>query len=277
MRMRHSIGSKQPVMKGKVLSPPTGTCKEFNSSKLATASISKGKSSKKSIPGIGKLSPSTMKVTTILPKKLCISTGEDEEQPSDIPAVSVLRLPPPFGFCVWQMPSPTQLANATLTDKLNLDSVSGTDVITSVAADTACNTLINVPRMRAGTSMPPSWPGSALDNSLSWSVPSTHPLSRAATPLATTVTNTSVISGPSAPLRQTSQPRWLESATTSPDLLLTQSSQNSGSQLEPMNQISQVSDSSQIHRMTLKYSDDEITDEELRGINLQTAAHQYMM
>ena len=29
--------------------------------------------------------------------------------------------------------------------------------------------------------------------------------------------------------------------------------------------------------MTLKYSDDEITDEELRGINLQTAAHQYMM
>ena len=29
--------------------------------------------------------------------------------------------------------------------------------------------------------------------------------------------------------------------------------------------------------MTLKYSDDEITDEELRGINLQTAVHQYMM
>ena len=29
--------------------------------------------------------------------------------------------------------------------------------------------------------------------------------------------------------------------------------------------------------MTLKYSDDEIMDEELRGINLQTAAHQYMM
>ena len=39
----------------------------------------------------------------------------------------------------------------------------------------------------------------------------------------------------------------------------------------------QVSDLSQIHGITLKYSDDEITDEELRGINLQTAAHQYMM
>ena len=39
----------------------------------------------------------------------------------------------------------------------------------------------------------------------------------------------------------------------------------------------QVSDSSQIHGMTLKYSNDEIMDEELRGINLQTADHQYMM
>ena len=32
-----------------------------------------------------------------------------------------------------------------------------------------------------------------------------------------------------------------------------------------------------MHRMTLKYSNDEITDEELREINQQTAAHQYMM
>ena len=73
------------------------------------------------------------------------------------------------------MPSPAQLANTTLTDKLSSDSVSGTDVITSVAADTACNALINVPRMRAATSMPPSRPGSVLGNSLSQSVPLTHP------------------------------------------------------------------------------------------------------
>ena len=64
--------------------------------------------------------------------------------------------------------------------------------------------------------------------------------------------------------------------TASPDLLLLQSSQSSGSQLEPINQNSQVSDSSQIHGMTLKYSDDEITDEELRELNLQTAAQQYI-
>ena len=29
--------------------------------------------------------------------------------------------------------------------------------------------------------------------------------------------------------------------------------------------------------MTLKYSDDEVTDEEMRELNLQTTAHQYMM
>ena len=228
MRMRHRIGSKQLVMKGKISSPPRATHKEFTSSKLATARVSKGKSSKKSISGIHKPSPSTMKVTAILPKKPHVSTGNDEEQPSaDIPVVLVLRSPPPFEPCVWQMSSPTQLANTTLTDKPSSDSFSGMDMITSVAADTACNTLINVPRMRAATPMLPSWPGSVVDNSLSWSVPLTHPLSRAVTPLATTVTNTSLISGLPAPLRQTSQPRWSESSKASPDLLLTQSSQNS--------------------------------------------------
>ena len=96
-------------------------------------------------------------------------------------------------------------------------------------------------------------------------------------PLDTAVTNTSVLSGPPALLRQTSQPRQLESAMASPNLLLTQSGQNLGSQMEPTNQDSQVSDSSQIHRMMLKYSNDEVMDEEMRELNLQTAAHQYMM
>ena len=59
--------------------------------------------------------------------------------------------------------------------------------------------------------------------------------------------------------------------------MLTQSSQNLGSQPEPTNQDSQVSDSSQIHGMMLKYSDDEVTDEEMRELNLQTTAYQYMM
>ena len=200
MRLRHSIGSKQLVRKGKI-----------------TASISKGKSSKKSIPGIGRPSPSTMKVTTVLPMKPIISKGDDKEQPlTDLPAVPVLRSPPPFGPRLCQMPSPTQLLNTMITDKSNSDSVSGTDVITSTAADTTCNALVNVPRMRAGTPKPPSKPGSVLDNSLSWSVPLTHPLSRAATTLATAVTNTLVILGPSAPLRQMSQPKVHEECYSQP-------------------------------------------------------------
>ena len=64
--MRHSIGTKLLVLKGKMLSPPKGTQKEFASSKLAsTARVSKGKSSKRSIPGIGKLSLTTAKVPSI--------------------------------------------------------------------------------------------------------------------------------------------------------------------------------------------------------------------
>ena len=32
-----------------------------------------------------------------------------------------------------------------------------------------------------------------------------------------------------------------------------------------------------MHGMALKYSDDEVTDKEMRELNLQTAAQQYMM
>ena len=156
------------------------------------------------------------------------------------------------------------------------NNVSGSEMIRNIAANAACGALVGTPSMRAGTPELPSRPGSMLAQGLPWSVSSTHPLSRAATPLTTVVNNTAVISGPSAPLRQTSQPQRLESATARPYLLL-QSSQSSGSQPEPINQTSQVSNSSQIHGMTLKYSNDEITDDKLRELNLQTAAQQYMM
>ena len=96
-------------------------------------------------------------------------------------------------------------------------------------------------------------------------------------PLDAAVTNTPVLSGPPALPRQMSQPWQPESAMASSDLLLTQSSQNPGSQMEPTNQGSQVSDSSQTHGLMLKCSDDEVTDEEMRELNLQTTAHQYMM
>ena len=140
--MRHSIGSKQPVIRSKILSPPRGTWKEFTSSKLATTRVSKGNSSKKSIPGIGKPLPSTMKKTQAQPKETSVPTGEEQEQQStDIPTVPVLQSPPPFGLGVCQMP-PAQLINTSLADTSNLDSVSGTKVISSDATDIACNALI---------------------------------------------------------------------------------------------------------------------------------------
>ena len=66
--------------------------------------------------------------------------------------------------------------------------------------------------------------------------------------------------------------------TASPNLLFG-SSKESSSPSEQTNQKipSQVSDSSEIHGMTLKYSDDEVTNEEMRQLNLQAAAHQHMM
>ena len=61
-------------------------------------------------------------------------------------------------------------------------------------------------------------------------------------------------------------------------LLLTQSSQNLGSQPEPTNQgLSSFQILPKYMRMMLKYSGDKITDEEMRELNLQTTACQYMM
>ena len=67
------------------------------------------------------------------------------------------------------------------------------------------------------------------------------------------------------------------SAAASPELLFG-SSQENGSQLGHTNENFQSSDASQIHGMTLRYSDsDEVADKEMRQLNLQDAAHTYMM
>ena len=91
--------------------------------------------------------------------------------------------------------------------------------------------------------------------------------------------NTSVTGkeGPAALTKLMSQPHWLESATASPELPFG-SSQKDGSQPEQTNENFQSSGWSQIHGMILKYYDeDEVTDEEMRDLNLQSAACQYMM
>ena len=102
MRMRHSIGTKLLVLKGKMLSPPKGTHNEFASSKLTSAArVSKGKSSNKSIPGMGKPSPSTSRVPNIPCEMPSAPLSDDKGlQSTDIPAVPVLRSPPSFGLHV---------------------------------------------------------------------------------------------------------------------------------------------------------------------------------
>ena len=104
----------------------------------------------------------------------------------------------------------------------------------------------------------------------------THPPSHAATPL---MHNASVTGkeGSAALMKLMSQPHSPESATANPELPFG-SSQEDGSQQEQTNKNFQSSGSSQIHRMTLKYSDeDEVTDEEMRELDLQGATCQYMM
>ena len=150
-------------------------------------------------------------------------------------------------------------------------------MVSAAAAVQACSSLVKtISSSQTGTHKPPSRPGSALSVRCD-SLPTTHPPSHAATPL---VPNTSITAnaGPQMLMTLMSQPHQPDSVTASPNLLFG-SSKESSSQLEQTNQkvLSQVSNSSEIHRMTLKYSDDEVTDEEMRQLNLQAAAHQHMM
>ena len=110
---------------------------------------------------------------------------------------------------------------------------------------------------------PPSQLGSVLSQGHPWSIPITLPPSHTATPILGTKTNSPAISGSSAMMKQMSQPCWPESVLASPDLLLC-SSQSTGLPPEQINVSSQISDTPEIHGMTLKYSDDKVTDEEIR-------------
>ena len=75
--------------------------------------------------------------------------------------------------------------------------------------------------------------------------------------------------GPAANMKLMSQPHQLESATASPELPFGPS-QEDGSQLEQTNENFQSSGSSQIHRMTLKYSDED------EFMDLATAAYNFV-
>ena len=281
MKPLHGTHSKIQVPKGKMQDPLKGTHHEFVSTKMASASkLNKGKAVKHSVTGLSKLSP---KATT--PKKPKTSPPAYNEvmrqcnvsakQPPHVPVVPVLRSLPPVSHVTNATP-PTHIANGPNTLTEPSANVTGAPVVSAAAAVQACSSLVKtVPSSQTGTPKPPSRPGSAL--SVRHDSLPTHPLSCASTPL---VPNTSITASAGLQMLMTlmSHPHQPDSVTASPNLLFG-SSKESSSQLEQTNEkvLSQVSDSSEIHGMTLKYSDDEVTDKEMRQLNLQAAAYQHMM
>ena len=253
MRSSHRTLSKIQVPKGKMQDPLKGTHCEFVSTKMASASkLNKGKAVKHS--GLSKLSPkaTTPKKPKTSPpaySKVMRECNGSTKQPLHVPVVPVLSLPPVS--CVTNTTPPTDIANGPNTLTEPSANVTGAPVVSAAAAVQACSSLVKtVPSSQTGTPKPPSGPGSVL----------------------------LVRPGPQMLMTLMSQPHQPDSVTASPDLLFG-SSKESSSQSEQTNQkvLSQVSDSSEIHGMTLKYSDDEVTDKEMRQLNLQAAAHQHMM
>ena len=179
--------------------------------------------------------------------------------------------------CVTNATPPTDIANGQNILTEPSANITGAPVVAAAAVVQACSSLVKtVPSSQTGTPKPPCRSGSALSVRHE-SLPTACLPSHAATPL---VPNTFITAsaGPEMLTTLMSQPHQLDSVIASPNLLFG-SSKESSSQSEQTNQkaFSQVSDSSEIHGMTLKYSDDEVTDEEMRQLNLQTAAHQHMM
>ena len=177
MRMRHSIGSKQLVIRSKILSPPRGTWNEFASSNWQPPGLAKG-NLQRNLPGIDKPLPSTMKKTQAPPKENTCSyrwvTGATINWYTCCSSSMITTIF--WATCMGNNVHAAQLINTSLADTSNLDSVSGTNMISSDATDIACNALISVPKNDGSyTPKPPLWPGSVLDQSLSWSVPLTLP------------------------------------------------------------------------------------------------------
>ena len=196
--------------------------------------------------------------------------------PLHVPIVPVLWSPPPVTRVTNITPPVNDVVGPSLlTDPPNVDGSSLT--VSGEGAVEACMGLVNkIPSSHTGTPRPLSQPDSTLAVDHARSVPMTQPPSCATTPLRP---NTFVTGqeGPAALMKVMSQSHQPGSATASPELLFG-SSQEDGSQKGDTYENFQSSDASQIHGMTLRYSDsDEVADKEMRQLNLQDAAHTYMM
>ena len=270
------------IPKGTVRDPPKGTHKEFASMKTSTSKGSKGKAIKHSVPGIGRLTSPEHRVSKI-PKTSTSTASIGTEgcnaltnSPLHVPIVPVLWSPPPVTHVTNITPPVNDVVGPSLlTGPPNVEGSSPT--VSGEGAVEACMGLVNkIPSSHTGTPRPLSWPDSALAVDHLRSVPMTQPPSHATTPLRP---NTFVTGqeGPAALTKVMSQSHQPGSAAASPELLFGPSQEN-GSQLGDTNENFQSSDASQIHGMMLRYSDsDEVADKEMRQLNLQDAAHTYMM
>ena len=245
--------------------------------KVSSSKGLKGKAIKCSLPGIGRPT-STKSELPKVPKTSPSITHNDAEECTTltksslhIPAVPVLWSPPPVTHVSNATPPVDNVVGPSPDHENTFSAISGDE------AARACTGLVNKPlSSRTGTPKILLRLNSALVIESPRSVPTTRPPSCAATPL---MHNTFVTGkeGSAAPMKLMSQPCQLESATASPELP-SGSSQEDGSQPGQTNENFQSSGSSLIHRITLKYSDeDEVTDEEMRELNLQAATHQYMI
>ena len=254
--------------------PPKGTQREFASSKKVVASkVKKGTAVKRSISGLKAappkpLSPKRCKTSPPSYKDVMEERNAVSPPASQTPMVPVMRSPPPV----------SRLTQATRVAQVNLlsNGVLGTSINTTNGAEkTTSPAHLQIPSSRPGTPKLPSRPGSALSETHG-SLPSTRPPSRATTPLVPNI-QISANKGPFVVTTSTSRTRRPDSLTASPDLLIGSSKESSSHEGHTNENISQVSGNSQIHGMTLKYSDDELTDEQMRQMDLGVAAHQYMM
>ena len=283
MKTKCVTHSSLHIPKGTVRDPPKGTHKEFATTmKTSTSKGSKGKAIKCSIPGIGRLTSPEHRVSKI-PKTSTSTVSINTEgcnaltnSPLHVPIVLVLWFPLPVTHVTNVTPPVNEVVGPSLlTGPLNIEGSSPT--VSGKGAVEACMGLVTkIPSSCTCTPRPLSWPDSAFAVDRPRSVPMTRPPSHAATPLRpnTFVTGQEGLAALTKVMSQSHQPG---SAAASPELLFGPSQEN-GSQLGDTNENFQSSDASQIYGMTLRYPDsDEVADKDMRQLNLQDAAHTYMM
>ena len=161
MRATHRTHSKVQVPKGKVSDPPMGTQREYARTRLVSKTkLKKGKAVKHSVTGIGKPSP-TMSALPHVPKTSPhVTTSATKEkqntndQPVQVPAVPVLRSPPPTGPHITNVTPCVGSSNVPTIVTPISDNTAVLQIINDTAGVAACTALVNQPTSQAGAPQP---------------------------------------------------------------------------------------------------------------------------